>query len=267
MHKIIRYMAFVGSLVGAYFVSYNIAYAPNVTVGIIVLPAKGEPLSHHIKPYVNALRDEGYEVILLEMPWSYLRFKDTYEGALTKIAKEVATMREKGIKKVFVTGHSIGANVAIGYTAAYKNVDGILAVAPGHTPEWPAFQAKLKGSTERARQMVQDGKGEDKGNFYDFNQGKQTLLDIPARLYLSWFDPDGPAVIPKNIKNIGNIPIFWVVGSKDSIHTKKGGKNYAFNSAPSNPLNKYVVVKGGHFETPKFAPEFVIPWIEKVVDN
>ena len=98
MHKIIRYMVLAVSLVAAYFVSYNIAYATNVTVGIIVLPAKGEPLSHHIKPYVNALRDEGYEVIVPEMPWSYLRFKDTYEGALTKIARRVIAMREKGIE-------------------------------------------------------------------------------------------------------------------------------------------------------------------------
>lgn len=112
--------------------------------------------------------------------------------------------------------------------------------------------------------MINEGRGNEKGDFYDFNQGKKTSLSITAQRYLDWFDPDGNLVIPKNIQNIGDIPIIWVIGEKDPTHTKKGGEGYAFDLAPSNPLNEYVVVKGGHFKTPRFAPKVVIPWIKKV---
>lgn len=54
--------------------------------------------------------------------------------------------------------------------------------------QWNAggwFGAQLGSSVERARKMVQDGVGNEKGEFYDWNQGKKSSLDVPAGLYLN----------------------------------------------------------------------------------
>ena len=46
------------------------------------------------------------------------------------------------------------------------------------------------------------GKGDEKAKFNDLNQGETKTLNIPARIYLSWFAPDGPSPMPKNAANL-----------------------------------------------------------------
>lgn len=136
MKKIMSFFVIVFALAVSII---NVSYAVVDKIGIVMLPAKGKPMNPKVEPYVRALRSEGYKVVVPEMPWSYLRFNDTYEGAINKIANILSEMQKNGIGKVFITGHSIGTNVAIGYAATRKDVDGILAVAPGHTPDWARF--------------------------------------------------------------------------------------------------------------------------------
>ncbi len=69
------------------------------------------------------------------------------------------------------------------------------------------------------------------------------------------FDPDGPAVIPKNAAAMGAaakpVPLLWVVGKLDPIDRR--GPEYAFNAAAKNPKSKYIEVFAGHLTTPLVA--------------
>lgn len=55
--------------------------------------------------------------------------------AMNEIEKEVTKLKANGAKSVFVAGHSLGANGAIGYGAHNSNIDGVVAIAPGHVSE------------------------------------------------------------------------------------------------------------------------------------
>jgi hypothetical protein len=80
------------------------------------------------------------------------------------------------------------------------------------------------------------------------------------------FDPDGPAVIPKNAAIIGAsprpVPLLWVVGKLDPIDRR--GPEYAFDTAAKNPKSKYVEVFAGHLTTPLVARGKVVDWINSL---
>ena len=83
-------------------------------------------------------------------------------------------------------------------------------------------------------------------------QGIPLTATATPIVYLSMFDPDGPAVIPKNIAAMAAatrpMPLLWVVGKLDPIDRR--GPEYAFNADAKNPKSKYIEVFAGHLTTP-----------------
>ncbi len=64
--------------------------------------------------------------------------------------------------------------------------------------------------------MVEAGKGEEAGKFVDVNQGITENSFAKARVFLSYFDPDGPAVWTNNAPKINpEVPLLLVVGTRD----------------------------------------------------
>jgi len=234
-------------------------------VGVVFLHGKsGSPNSPAITDIVEAMRKAGMKVLVPEMPWSRSReYNADYQDAMSEIHKDVEEMRANGVKAVFVAGHSLGANGAIGYAAMFGDVDGIVAIAPGHTPEMPNFQAVVGDSVKKAQDMVARGHGGEKAGFTDVNQGRVSSITTTAAVYLSYFSPDGFAVIPSNVKKWKkNIPLLWVVGKKDPMFAR--GEVYAYKKAPVNPDSQYVVIDADHMGTPVEAEDQVVAWIQKV---
>jgi hypothetical protein len=73
------------------------------------------------------------------------------------------------------------------------------------------------------------------------------------------FDPDGPAVIPKNTASL-RIPFLWVVGNSDPIHER--GRDYAFARGAKNPASLYMEVSAGHLTTSLAARSRVVEWLK-----
>jgi cephalosporin-C deacetylase-like acetyl esterase len=97
-------------------------------------------------------------------------------------------------------------------------------------------------------------------NFNDSNMGKYFTSQASVKVYLSYFDSNGPAVVPANAAAIRSpIPILWVVGSKDPLTRPS---SYAFDKAPTHPKSKYLSVNAGHLDTPTVAAEQIILWIK-----
>lgn len=235
-------------------------------IGVVFLHAKWrEPHSKMVAPLIEEMRSAGMWVVQPVLPWSPARNYDVdYETVMAEIHQEVITLRENGAVIVFVGGQSFGANAAIGYVARFNDADGILAIAPGHIPDINARGHLYGDSVERATQMVKEGKGSQTAEFLDYNQGKQAVIRMRADVYLSYFQPDGPAVIPLNISKMNkDTALFWVVGENDKIAWM--GKHYAFNKAPQNPLSEYLETRGGHRKTPIIAKQEIMAWINKVV--
>ena len=211
----------------------------------------------------SSLKSAGIKVVTPSVAWSKSRYLDkSYEDAMAEIDAAVDKLKSDGVSKVVVAGHSMGANIALGYAARRDGLAGVIALAPGHIPEDDVFQDKIGHDYKRALAAIAAGKGDDKDKYKDINQGRKGAFNITADIYASWFDPNGPAVMPNNAAMLkANTPLLWVIGTRDRMYEK--GEAYAFAKAPAHAMNKYLVVKGGsHKSAPSSAAKDIIAWLK-----
>ncbi len=242
------------------WVALSTSMAADATVGVVLLHGK-DAIPATVSGLADALKKNGFAVTTPEMPYSkYRNFDKAYEDTVPEIDNAVAELRKQGAKRVFVAGHSLGANVAL-YYGTRVSVDGVLAIAPGHTPELKGYSSRVHDSVEQARKMVNEGKGDKLGIFDDYNQGRRDTRKTTAKIYLSYVDPDGPALMPANAAALKPGTAFlWVVGTQDPIYER--GPSYAFDKAPPNPNNKYVIVDSNHMNTPTAAAQEIVAWLK-----
>ena len=244
------------------FVVYsNACNAQNSTIGVVVLHGKGDQAGKsHITELVLKLKAQNFVVMAPEMPYSkYRKYDKSYEETSLEVDNAVKELKKLGALKIFIAGHSLGANVAL-YYATQTKVDGVIAISPGHTPDLKKFQRTTGDSVLLAKKMVAEGKGSNREIFTDTNQGKASSIEMPAYVYLSWFDPNGHAIIPRNASAIKpDTALFWVVGKLDPLYD--AGRQYAFNLAPSNPRNQYLVINSNHWNAPTDAADDVVKWL------
>jgi dienelactone hydrolase len=150
------------------------ASAAQGDLGIVLLHGKWDRAPTNVLALSRQLEDAGYKVAAPLMPWSDARGYDaTYTQALEEIEAAAKSLRSKGATKIVIAGLSFGANGAIAYAASGRQVDGIAALSPGHTPERGTFRKTLEPSVAKARGMVDSGRGTDKAWFDDLNQGQR----------------------------------------------------------------------------------------------
>ena len=227
-------------------------------VGIVLMHGKwAGPPALPIQTLAKTLRAKGFKVIVPVMPWGEKRMYDVdYPTALSEIESSVVVLRKKGAKRIIVAGHSFGANASIAYAASEREVDGVIAIAPGHAPDLQNFGA----SVAKARQMIANGKAEETASFDDKSQGRDRTISTTAKIYLSYFDPDGMGDMPKSAAAIPKpVPFLWVVGTHDRIY--RYGEDYVFNKVPKHPRNTYLVVNADHRDTPEVAAAQIVEWI------
>jgi pimeloyl-ACP methyl ester carboxylesterase len=213
---------------------------------------------------IGELKEEGAVVATPEMPWSFHRRYDaTYDDAMAEIDAAIGSVKAEGANRIVLIGHSLGANAAIGYAARHPALTGVVALAPGHLPEVGNMRSFVSDAVMRAKGLIAEGKGNVRQSFPDMAQGIPLTTSATPLVYLSWFDPDGPAVIPKNAAAMGAaaspVPLLWVVGKLDPIDRR--GPEYAFDALAKNPKSKYLEVFAGHLTTPTVAKRQVIEWI------
>ena len=233
-------------------------------LGVVYLHGKGGWPGAFNGGILGALKEEGALVATPEMPWSFHRRYDaTFDQALTEIDAAIATLKSDGARRIVLIGISLGANAAIGYAARHPELTGVVALAPGHLPDVGNMRSFVADAVARAKTLIADGKGNVPQSFPDMAQGIPLTTTATPSVYLSWFDPDGPAVIPRNAALIGAapapVPLLWVVGKLDPIDRR--GPEYAFNALAKNPKSQYVEVFAGHLTTALAARRQVIDWI------
>ena len=231
-------------------------------IGVVVMHGKWGSPGGPVADVADAISRQGHRVANIEMPWSHRRLYDVdYDAAMTEIDAAVATLKEKGARRIVICGHSAGANAALGYAATRDGVAGVIVLAPGHTPE--RFASRLSESLGKAKAMMAAGDGESRSDFEDINQGKTRILSVRARIYLSYFDPDGPAVMPHNAAALKpGTALLWVIGNEDRLAS--AGRAYAFDRAPPNAASRYVEVNASHLNTPAVARPIVVKWLAEL---
>ena len=197
----------------------------------------------------------------IELPWSKNRLYDKpYPDAINEIHLQVNNFKVAGYKRVLLAGHSFGANAALAYLTIFDDVDGVILLAPGHTPKYMFNQQMNLSTLEQAQDLIKSGKGVEKVNFVDFNQGRSENLRASAESFYSYFDPEGLGNMSRSAKSIKkSVPILMVVGTKDPLFPNAEQNIYMM--APKNPYSKYMVVEADHGSTPNLSINQVNDWI------
>jgi pimeloyl-ACP methyl ester carboxylesterase len=239
------------------------AHAGNLQgTGIVFLHGKGVWAGAFDGGIPAALEAEGAVAVSPEMPWSLLRiYGATYEEAMREIDTAVAGLKARGATRIVIIGHSLGANAAIGYAARRRGVAAVVALSPGHLPETAEMRARTAEAIAQARGLLAAGE-KSRRIWPDRIQGIPTYATASPAVYLSMFDPDGPAVIPKNAAALRGVPLLWVVGESDPIFVR--GRDYAFSRAPKNPKSRYIEVSAGHLTAPRTARAQVVEWVKSL---
>jgi drug/metabolite transporter (DMT)-like permease len=229
-------------------------------LGVVLLHGKGGSPTGYIRGLADALQAKGYPVAAPAFAWSKDRIYDaSFEAAMLEIDQAAQELRQKGAKSIVVAGHSLGANVALGYAARREGLAGVIALAPAHSPESANFARRLSGEVSRARDLVAAGRGKERLRFGDLNQGQSVAVNATPEIYLSWMDPDGAAVMPRSAAAFkASTPLLVVNGQFDR---SSRGPDYFFDKAPPHPKSKFVVVSSDHFDVPAAAVDVVESWL------
>jgi len=230
---------------------------PGDKIGIVLMHGKGGTINK-IDILSYKLKGLGILVETPLMPWSEDRIYDKgYEKSMEEIDTYVARLKAAGAKRIFVAGHSIGANAALGYAARRKGLSGAILLAYGHVPGITGFARKLSASTDKANAMIMAGKGDEKATFADFGGGNNTAYSTANDLF-SWFDPYGPATMNKNGPKVSpNTPVLCVDGEDD----KRKRCERIFRFIHENPKNGSVLVDADHVDTPMASFKVVEKWL------
>ena len=210
---------------------------------------------------VASLRKAGYRVETPEMCWSGARIYDhPYTECFADIDAAIARLRAQGATQIVVGGLSMGANGAIGYAATHPGLLGVIACAPAHDPAAYVGKAAIDDALVQANAAVAAGTGDRVQTFPDFDGSKRPPtfpVRATPRIYVSFFDPDGPANISTNAEHL-SVPIVWVSGTRDPSQTNSANE---FALVPANPLNKYVSVDAEHLDTPDVGASAIVNWM------
>jgi pimeloyl-ACP methyl ester carboxylesterase len=217
-------------------------------LGVVLIHGKGGA-GGNLSPLSSYLAAEGAAVVMPTMSWS--RTYRTYEETLQEIDAQVVALRGRGATRIVLAGHSLGANVALGYAATRGGVAAVVAMAPGHRPE--RYGPRTAGSLRQAKGMVAAGQGNQIGSFVDMNQGDVYEVQTTAAAYVSFFDPGGPAVMSRSASR-ARVPILWVIGSQDRGAQDLGG----------GARSRKIIVPAGHRDTPRAGAQDVVAWLKSL---
>jgi len=230
-------------------------------LGIVLIHGKGGTPTSAIEGLHESLKRAGAIVEAPEMPWSARRIYDaTFDQAMSEIDDAADRLRKAGANRIAVIGHSLGANAAIGYAARRNDVHAVVALAPGHLPEAWALRVRTRGAIAEAKKLIAAGRGDERRSFPDLAQGIPFSVRATPHVYLSMFDPDGPAVMPKNAAAMGDVPFLWIAGVADPIIFH--GKDYIYGRGARHPKSRYVVTASMHLSTPYQSRGQIIEWLK-----
>src|SRR5581483_1347832 len=228
-------------------------------IGAVVLHGKwGNPAS--MTPLVSALQDAGIDVAAPEMPWSGRRLYDApVEKADEQVDAEIAGLRARGAKKVFVIGQSLGAAYVVHF-ATRATPTGIVAIAPAHRTEIGAMRQTAADALREAHALIAAGKPDEIIGFTDLNQGKRSYLRVRPGPFVSYFDPDGAFNMKRNVESLKpDVPVLWLVPTGEP-QPGRNGVVALYQLLPKNAGTRFGEPDAGHFEAPAAAARTVVEW-------
>lgn len=244
-------------------------------IGIVLLHGIGtQPHWSANSTLASELRSEGYDVLTPVFPWSGKKGKTSYDGSLQDsydlITGSINDLRDQGNKHIFVSGHSVGAVVSLGYATKHSNIDGVIGIAPGF-PGWSVpmnhsldFKPKiLKNMNKRANKKIDMGKGDVESEFVTNNHGKKFKIWTTPNNYLSFHHFEGVSRMDLTMPDL-KVPVLWISTSQD-VFTKNGLSRESYDLAPQDQMNRYVEISTQHNKVPRDSGQHIMTWVNRVI--
>jgi pimeloyl-ACP methyl ester carboxylesterase len=229
-------------------------------IGVVVLHGtQGMPGNIVTSRFEAALKNAGYAVQAPEMCWSRNRIYDApFPDCLRDIDAAAMKLRSAGAHRIVIAGQSEGGNAALTYASSHPDIAGVIALAPAGNPIGLVRDPRVQDSMTRAQQMVANGHGNDRANFTSTNNGNDFSVNTTAAIFLSFTDPKGPAVFPRNLPKI-TVPVLWVAGDADR---SQANADTWFATLPANSLNRMEHVSARHLGTPDAGIGAALAWLK-----
>src|SRR5262252_4421397 len=238
------------------------ATAHGETIGVVMMHGKhGTP--SQVQQLAATVANAGFLVERPEMCWSATRIYDqTYLECFADIDAAATRQKGHGATAIVALGMSLGANAALGFGARRQDLKAIIALAPAHAPELLRRRPDIAESIGQAQVAVAAGRGDEKAMFDDVDLGNIFRVSTTPAIYLSFFGPDSPAVMPENAAHL-TAPLLMVSGDNDP--TQSGADNI-FARVPPDPRNKHITVEADHMGTPAASIAIVLAWLKTLVN-
>jgi pimeloyl-ACP methyl ester carboxylesterase len=207
----------------------------------------------------------GIKVLTPSMPWGaggWEKINVTPDQVFAMIDGYANQLRAQGAQRIVVGGQSLGANVALAYATARRNVAGVVMAAPGHNPGGSySRNASIKDNLDQACQLTRSGQGNQAFTGLDDNQGNSIRMSTAA-VYCAWLSPRGMASMPVQARELpASIPVMLIIGTKDPSFGFAEANIY--KPAAKNPYSRYLVIDGGdHRNTDHAASQRIVDWIK-----
>jgi pimeloyl-ACP methyl ester carboxylesterase len=235
---------------------------------MVIMHGKGGSPDRYVSDLASSLEARSYRVINLEMPWSGRREYDvSVDAAAKEVQSALDALRSRGAKRLFITGHSLGALFAL-YYAGKQSVDGVIAIAPGGSVSTPIYREKLGESVDLARRLIAEGKANEKTRFTDYEgaRGTYTVVTTPA-VYLSWFNPDGAMSLIKAVKSMNTTTPVLYVAPKGDYPILLKAKQVIFGALPPHAMTKLYEPDSDHLDAPSASRDEIFRWTSQIASR
>lgn len=234
----------------------------NPQVGVVLLHGFGGS-SMSMAPLAYELREKGYAVSSLDMPWNDMRPHDVPVAAAEKLVIDaLQALRAKGARKLFLAGFSKGGLFAA-YMTARTNVDGLIAIAPNGGSNTNRNAATL----EQARKLIAEGKGDERimlDQYSPIANRSYPTITVPSA-YVTWFEPDGPMNGPRIYRDLpAGVPILLVVPTRD-LENLRQAKDAIFAGLPPHPLHRLYEPDSNHIGAVNASATEAARWVSQVL--
>lgn len=168
------------------------------TIGVVMVHGKhGTPAQ--LQQLDSAVTQIGFTAERPEMCWSRSRIYDrAYLDCFADIDAAAARLKARGATAIVILGMSLGGNGALGYGARRPGLKGVIALAPASEPDRLRQRPNVAQSVAQAQALVAAGKGNEKQNFTDLNNGQEFTVSTTPTIFLSFVGKDSPAHMPAN---------------------------------------------------------------------
>jgi len=227
----------------------------------------GNRENHTLFQLSNELLEHGL-VDYQAYAWSELDNKcyhNRFETCKDQIDSAIVDLKSQGATRIFLIGHSMGANAALYYISQQVNsVDGVVLLSPAHNVHLPMFAKIHSWSVAHAKNMIDAESGDVESHFADYDSnGSIVVLKCTAANYYSMLNPEGPANMRTSVENLNWPANVLVISGERDITQKLFFESIYLNLKIKSNKNKYVLIPDGtHVGVARTKLTKILNWID-----